>query len=108
MTLVHVAEVKRRFALSVRHVKAAPVAHLALILQITGFMARLADATHSCQPKVLLTYEIYTDPSAFHLYPVNLLRNVARLQVSVLWANRFLCSHVALNHHLHFMQSLEV
>ncbi len=51
------------------------------LLQVAQFMVDMRSAPHACQPTVLLTYEIYSDRESMLLYPVNLLRNLARIQV---------------------------
>ena len=37
-----------------------------------------------CELDVVLVYEVYTEQKAQMLYPINLLRNLARIQVCVL------------------------
>ncbi|KAL6763415.1 glycosyl-transferase for dystroglycan-domain-containing protein [Haematococcus lacustris] len=50
------------------------------ILQVSAFFIEVEKESGTCQPEILLLYEVYTERKALLLYPINLLRNVARLQ----------------------------
>ncbi|GFH30314.1 uncharacterized protein HaLaN_29145 [Haematococcus lacustris] len=50
------------------------------ILQVSAFFIEVEKESGTCQPEILLLYEIYTERKALLLYPINLLRNLARLQ----------------------------
>ncbi len=52
-------------------------------LQVSQFMLDMEHERHACKPHVVLVYERYLDDSARQLlYPCNIPRNLARLQVS--------------------------
>jgi hypothetical protein len=51
-------------------------------MQVARFVADMADVPHACKPDVMLTYEVFTqERAAKMLYPINELRNLAKLQV---------------------------
>lgn len=50
---------------------------------MSGFFEEVERDPEACMPDILLVYEVYTERRATLLYPINLLRNMARLQV--LW-----------------------
>ncbi len=51
-------------------------------VQVSQFMLDMQQVPHACKPDVLLVYEMYRDDQARRLlYPFNLVRNLARLQV---------------------------
>ena len=50
-------------------------------VQVSGFFADIEQDPHACAPDILLVYEVFTEEQATMLYPFNLLRNLARLQV---------------------------
>lgn len=41
----------------------------------------MENETDSCQLDIALAYEVFSEPKAMMLYPINALRNLARLQV---------------------------
>ncbi len=52
------------------------------VAQISQFMLDMQQVRGACKPDVLLVYELYADEQARRLlYPFNVLRNLARLQV---------------------------
>lgn len=51
-----------------------------LILQISSFFADIERDDNACKPDIMLVYEIYTERRAMLLYPINVLRNLARMQ----------------------------
>jgi hypothetical protein len=57
-------------------------------MQISNFAADMATTPGYCQPNIMLTYEVYTEEAAKLLFPVNMLRNYARLQVRMGAADR--------------------
>lgn len=52
------------------------------LLQVSEFMGSMTAVYGACQPDVLLAYEVYKEEIATWLFPINVLRNYARLQVS--------------------------
>lgn len=60
--------------------EAGPISQLTrAILNISQFFDGV-EATGKCQLDIMLVYELYQEERAMMLYPVNLLRNLARLQ----------------------------
>ena len=45
-----------------------------------GFV-QMEQEEQSCQLDITLAYEVFSEPKAMMLYPINALRNLARLQV---------------------------
>jgi hypothetical protein len=53
-----------------------------LLLQVSKFYYQTeSNPGRICQPSILLVTEVYTERKALLLYPINLLRNLARLMV---------------------------
>lgn len=49
--------------------------------QVSSFFEDVEKDPEACKPDILLVYELYTEAKAVMLYPINLLRNLARMQV---------------------------
>lgn len=49
--------------------------------QVASFFDDVERDPYACMPDILFVYEVYTEHKAMLLYPINLLRNLARLQV---------------------------
>jgi hypothetical protein len=54
--------------------------------QVSTFVADMVNTPEYCQPQVILLFEIYSEETAQILFPVNILRNYARVQVKWLLA----------------------
>ena len=56
-----------------------------LSLQVAEGFVQMEQEEQSCQLDITLAYEVFSEPKAMMLYPINALRNLARLQV---WEGR--------------------
>ena len=46
--------------------------------QVSDWFARIEREELSCKLDIILAYEVYSEPKAMMLYPINALRNLAR------------------------------
>jgi hypothetical protein len=49
-------------------------------IQISNLFTELEKDENACKLDIMLTYEVYTERRAMILYPINVLRNLVRLQ----------------------------
>lgn len=52
-------------------------------MQVSTFYEEVERDRFACKPDILLAYEVYGERRAILLYPINLLRNLARLLVGL-------------------------
>ena len=59
----------------------------AQVRTVSNFHLSLEHEPNACRLDVVLAYEVLTEQRAIMLYPINLLRNMARLQVGCGWSH---------------------
>lgn len=57
-----------------------PCLLLSSLLQVSNLFADLENDDSACKLDIMLVYEVYTEAQAMMLYPINVLRNLARVQ----------------------------